>query len=123
MTIQKATYTGKKTGVLLEVESASYFNDGFNNPNITVEGTAPCRSNRRITVTLMAPLQPVADAKRKLIEDILNNLGGLGNPATTFAGSRFNLDTFKKYGVYLDGTFYKVATLDDLLVIKKAMGL
>ncbi len=36
--IQKATYTGKKIGVLLEVESASYFNDGINNPSITVEG-------------------------------------------------------------------------------------
>lgn len=47
-TIQKATYTGRKTGVLLEVESASYFNDGFNNPNITVEGTAPCRNKHRI---------------------------------------------------------------------------
>ena len=56
-TIQKATYTGRKTGVLLEVESASYFNDGFNNPNITVEGTAPCRSKHRNTVTLNAPLQ------------------------------------------------------------------
>lgn len=48
-TIQKATYTGRKTGVLLEVESASYFNDGFNNPNITVEGTAPCRNKHRNT--------------------------------------------------------------------------
>ena len=76
-TIQKATYTGKKTGVLLEVESAGYYNDGYNNPNITVEGTAPCRNKRRITLTLMAPMQPLAGQKRKLVEDILKNLGGL----------------------------------------------
>jgi len=123
MTIQKATYTGKKTGVLLEVESASYFNDGLNNPNITVEGTAPCKNKRRITVTLLAPLQPASGAKRKLIEDILNNLGHRCNPSTSFTGSRFNMDTFKKYGVYIDGNFYKVETLDDLLIVKKAMGL
>ena len=82
-TIQKATYTGKKTGVLLEVESADYFNDGFNNPNITVEGTAPCRNKRRITLTLMAPKQPLAGQKRKLVEDILKNLGGLNGGGIT----------------------------------------
>ena len=115
-TIQKATYTGRKTGVLLEVESADYFNDGFNNPNITVEGTAPCRNKRRITVTLMAPMQPLAGQKQKLVQDILNNLGG-GNYSWGFG------DTFKKYGIYIDGNFYKVATLDDLLVVKQAMGI
>ena len=117
-TIQKATYTGKKTGVLLEVESASYFNDGFNNPNITVEGTAPCRNKRRITLTLNAPIQPLAEQKRKLVQDILNNgWNGGGNYSWGFG------DTFKKYGVYIDGNFYKVATLDDLLEVKKAMSI
>lgn len=116
-TIQKATYTGRKTGVLLEVESADYFNDGFNNPNITVEGTAPCR---RITVTLMEPMQPLVGQKRKLVQDILNNLGGLGGGGNYSCGMG---DTFKKYGVYIDGNFYKVATLDDLLVVKQAMGI
>ena len=120
-TIQKATYTGRKTGVLLEVESADYFNDGFNNPNITVEGTAPCRSNRRITVTLMAPMQPLAGQKQKLVQDILNNLGGLGGGSGNYSWGMG--DTFKKYGVYIDGNFYKVATLDDLLVVKQAMGI
>ena len=119
-TIQKATYTGRKTGVLLEVESADYFNDGFNNPNITVEGTAPCRNKRRITVTLMAPMQPLAGQKRKLVQDILNNLGGLSGGGNYSWGMG---DTFKKYGVYIDGNFYKVATLDDLLVVKQAMGI
>ena len=120
-TIQKATYTGRKTGVLLEVESADYFNDGYNNPNITVEGMAPCRSNRRITVTLMAPMQPLAGQKRKLVQDILNNLGGLGGGSGNYSWGMG--DTFKKYGVYIDGNFYKVATLDDLLVVKQAMGI
>jgi hypothetical protein len=118
-TIQKATYTGKKTGVLLEIEYARYFNDGCNNPKITVEGTAPCQNKRKITLTLMAPMQPLAGQKQKLVQDILNNLGGLGGGNYSWGFG----DKFKKYGVYIDGNFYKVATLDDLLVVKQAMGI
>lgn len=117
-TIQKATYTGKKTGVLLEVESASYYNDGCNNPNITVEGTAPCKNKRKITLTLNAPLQQ-SQRRNDLSNFLSSNCGDLGMSFATF----LNADKFKKYGVYIDGNFYKVATLDDLLVVKKAMGI
>lgn len=47
------------------------------------------------------------------------NCGAFGMSFATF----LNADKFKKYGVYIDGNFYKVATLDDLLVVKKAMGI
>lgn len=117
-TIQKATYTGKKTGILLEVESADYFNDGINNPNITVEGTAPCRNKRRITLTLNAPLQ---QSKRR--SDLSNFLSANGGAFGMGLITILNADKFKKYGVYIDGNFYKVATLDDLLVVKQAMGI
>lgn len=117
-TIQKATYTGKKTGVLLEVESASYFNDGINNPNITVEGTAPCRNKRRITLTLNAPHQQ-SQRRNNLSSFLSSNCGAFGVDFATF----LKADKFNKYGVYIDGNFYKVATLDDLLVVKKAMGI
>ena len=117
-TIQKATYTGRKTGVLLEVESADFYNDGINNPNITLEGTAPCRSNRRITLTLKAPLQQ-SQRRSDLSSFLASNCGSIGWSLSSF----LNTDNFKKYGVYVDGNFYKVATLEDLLVVKQAMGI
>ena len=48
-----------------------------------------------------------------------SNCGAFGESFATF----LNEDKFKKYGVYIDGNFYKVATLDDLLVVKKVMGI
>lgn len=117
-TIQKATYTGKKTGVLLEVEYARYFNDGCNNPKITVEGTVPCQSKRRITLTLNAPLQQ-SQRRNDLSNFLSSNCVAFGMSFAAF----LNEDKFKKYGVYIDGNFYKVATLDDLLVVKQAMGI
>lgn len=48
-----------------------------------------------------------------------SNCGAFGVDFATF----LKADKFKKYGVYIDGNFYKVATLDDLLVVKKAMGI
>ena len=48
-----------------------------------------------------------------------SNCGAFGESFATF----LNEDKFKKYGVYIDGNFYKVATLDDLLVVKMVMGI
>ena len=108
MTIQKANYAGKKTGALIDVVTATFDNDGINNPNILIEGYTP-GVNQRITVQLKAPIQQTP--RKQQLDSILGPFG------ICFK------DKFKKYGVYVDGNFYKVSSLADLLVVKQAMNI
>ena len=108
MTIQKATYTGKISGSVLDVDNATFYNDGINNPNITIEGYIAGKS-QKYTVTLNAPNQQTP--QKQTLDSMLGSFGICLK------------DKFKKYGVYVDGNFYKVSSLADLLVVKQAMGI
>ncbi len=85
---------------------------------LLLRGTALCSNKRRITLTLNAPHQQ-SQRRNNLSSFLSSNCGVFGVDLATF----LKADNFKKYGVYIDGNFYKVASLDDLLVVKKAMGI
>lgn len=107
MQIQKASYNGKATGALTDVIMASFHADGINNPTIVVEGSIG--GTKHTCLQLKGP-KPTS-GRAALVNGMLGSIG-------------IHLrDQFKKYGVYIDGTFYQVANYQDLLAVKQAMGI
>lgn len=107
MLIQKASYTGKATGAPTDVITASFHADGINNPTIVVEGRI---AGKKSTCLQLKGPKPTGGRAAEL-DGMLGSFG-------------IHLrDQFKKYGVFVDGKFYQVGNLQDLLAVKQAMGI
>jgi hypothetical protein len=107
MIIQKASYNGKATGAPTDVITASFYADGINNPTIVVEGRI---AGKKSTCLQLKGPKPTG-GRAAQVDGIL---GGFGIHLR---------DQFKKYGVFINGQFYPVANLQDLLVVKQVMGI